>query len=107
MTKYLLRIEGSAVLLLALYFYTQTEMGWGWFFLLLLAPDLSMFGYMVNKKIGSYVYNLIHTYSLPLLLINTNFFLATGISSSNRNNLGGAYRYGSYVWIWLKIHNRL
>lgn len=75
MTKYLLRIEGSAVLLLALYFYTQTEMGWGWFFLLLLAPDLSMFGYMVNKKIGSYVYNLIHTYSLPLLLIILTFSL--------------------------------
>ncbi|WP_404451518.1 DUF4260 domain-containing protein [Virgibacillus necropolis] len=73
MTKYLLHIEGFVVLMLALYFYAQTEIGWGWFFLLLLAPDLSMFGYMVNKKIGSYVYNLFHTYSLPLLLIILTF----------------------------------
>lgn len=35
---------------------------------LLLAPDLSMLGYALGKQWGSVVYNLVHTYTLPLLL---------------------------------------
>lgn len=40
-----------------------------WLFVLLaLAPDLSMAGYLAGPRVGSYAYNAVHTYALPLLL---------------------------------------
>ncbi len=35
---------------------------------LALAPDLSMVGYRKGAKIGSWSYNLVHTYTLPVCL---------------------------------------
>lgn len=67
MPKILLRLEGAAIFLSAFYFYTQqTYPGWV-FWVLLLWPDISMLAYLINKKIGAMVYNLLHTYALPLL----------------------------------------
>ena len=41
-----------------------------WLFLLLiLAPDLSMLGYLGGEKLGSRVYNVFHNYVGPLALI--------------------------------------
>lgn len=36
--------------------------------LLALAPDLSMLGYLGGPRVGSLVYNVGHTYALPLAL---------------------------------------
>lgn len=69
LSKKLLHIEGLAVFVISIYFYAQVGESWWLFFVLLLLPDLSMLGYLVNTKIGSYIYNVFHTYLLPLLLI--------------------------------------
>lgn len=53
----------------SLYFYAQVGVSWWIFFLFLLIPDLSMLGYIVDNKIGSIIYNIFHSYILPLLLI--------------------------------------
>ncbi len=48
-----------------------------WIFLLfLLVPDISMLGYLIDKKIGSYVYNIGHSYIVPILI--TLFYLVIG-----------------------------
>lgn len=61
-----LRIEGLAVLTLALGGYFGID-GPLWLLLALaLAPDLSMLGYLAGDRIGSLSYNLVHTYTLPL-----------------------------------------
>lgn len=62
MNKWLLHGEGLIVFALCIYFYASIEMGWILFALLLFAPDLSMFGYLVNRRIGAKFYNLFHTY---------------------------------------------
>jgi hypothetical protein len=36
---------------------------------LILVPDLSMFGYLINPSIGAASYNLVHTVTLPILLL--------------------------------------
>jgi hypothetical protein len=66
---FLLRIEGSLVLVVSVLFYWQARAGWGLFALLFLAPDLSMLGYLVNARLGAAFYNLVHTYAMPLLVI--------------------------------------
>ena len=66
MIKMLLHIEGFAVLVLSLYFYGYSQFSWVLFFILLLAPDISMLGYLLNNKVGAMLYNLFHTYSLSI-----------------------------------------
>ncbi|MGB8324969.1 MAG: DUF4260 domain-containing protein, partial [Candidatus Acidiferrum sp.] len=42
---------------------------WGFFLLLFLWPDLSMLGYLLSVRVGSTLYNLVHTYVFPLALV--------------------------------------
>jgi len=65
----LLKIEGATILILStiLYFYFGGE--WPMFLILFLAPDISMLGYIANKKIGANSYNIFHFYLLPAILI--------------------------------------
>jgi hypothetical protein len=74
MVKLFLRLEGLAVLLAAIYIYMLMEGNWLYFILFILVPDISMIGYIGNKKIGAFVYNMFHNLTLPLLLIVLGFF---------------------------------
>ncbi len=66
--KLLLHLEGAAVLFASGIAFEQTQASWWWFALLLLTPDLFMFGYLVNQTVGAAAYNFVHTYTVPLLL---------------------------------------
>ena len=68
MPRLLLQLEGLAVLVAAIACYGYQGYSWLAFILLLLVPDLVIVGYLVNNQVGSIVYNLGHTYVLPLLL---------------------------------------
>lgn len=63
-----LRIEGIAVLGIAVGGYLTLD-GAIWLLVVLaLAPDLSMIGYLAGPKLGSLSYNVVHTFTLPLAL---------------------------------------
>ena len=63
-----LRVEGLAVFGLSLGAYVMLD-GPIWLLAVLaLAPDLSMIGYLAGSRIGSLSYNLVHTYTGPLVL---------------------------------------
>lgn len=64
----LLRLEGAALLALALIAYAHIGGNWILFAVLLLAPDLSALGYLAGNKIGAACYNLVHITALPLAL---------------------------------------
>lgn len=66
--RLLLSLEGLAVLVGAVALYSQQSGEWGAFLLLLLAPDLGMLGYVANPRVGAAVYNIVHTYALPITL---------------------------------------
>ncbi|WP_276258140.1 DUF4260 domain-containing protein [Haloglomus litoreum] len=69
-----LRVEGLAVLGIALAGYFTLD-GSVWLLLILaLAPDLSMIGYLAGTRIGSLSYNIVHTYTLPLALGSLGFW---------------------------------
>ena len=65
----ILRAEGLAVLAATLWIYAV--LGWSWwlFAALILAPDLSMLGYLWGPRIGAAAYNAAHTYLAPAGLI--------------------------------------
>ncbi|WP_090240170.1 DUF4260 domain-containing protein [Lentibacillus halodurans] len=79
MNKLLLHIEGFMVLLLTICLYVFFEFSWVWFFVLLLAPDLSMLGYLINHKTGAWIYNIFHTYSLSIGIVLFGFLLTNSI----------------------------
>lgn len=66
MNKILLHVEGAALLILALYGYMYFEFNWWILLIFLLAPDLSMVGYLFNERIGAVIYNSCHTYTLSI-----------------------------------------
>ena len=86
--RWLLHLEGGAILGLTLYFYHSRHYPWWLFAVLFLVPDLFMLGYLRDAKWGSAAYNLVHTLTVPLLLL-------TG-------SLAAAAPQGiSYALIWL------
>ncbi len=73
----ILHIEGFAVLAAAAWLYfVELDASWVAFAVLILAPDLSMVGYLWNTRAGAWLYDLMHNYALALLLIVTG--IATG-----------------------------
>ena len=67
--RVLLRLEGAAVLALAVAAYRAGGGSWWAFALLLLAPDLALLGYLAGTRVGAAAYNLAHTEVLPLALL--------------------------------------
>jgi hypothetical protein len=61
-----LRAEGLAALALSALIYGHSGLRWWIFFALLLTPDLSMLGYLLNARAGAAAYNIVHSYVLPL-----------------------------------------
>ncbi|AOZ90779.1 DUF4260 domain-containing protein [Paenibacillus crassostreae] len=100
MNKILLHLEGLAVLLFSLYFYSYFQFSWVLFFVLLLAPDVSMMGYLINNKVGAILYNLIHTYTLAILviicglLLSSQLVLALGLILSSHIGMDRMVGYG-------------
>ncbi|RJE81510.1 DUF4260 domain-containing protein [Paracoccus sp. JM45] len=64
------RIEGALIVLGALPLAVMTQNGWPWWVwpLALLAPDLGAAGYLANRRIGAFTYNVTHLYGTGLLL---------------------------------------
>lgn len=72
--KLLLYTEGIVFFLIATKFYFLLG-GELWVYLaFILAPDLGALGYLVSTKIGSYTYNALHFYTVPVLLGGYGFF---------------------------------
>ena len=66
--KLLLHIEGGAVLAVSCVIYQHLHGSWVRFALFFLVPDISMFFFFVNNRVGAVAYNLVHTYTTPILL---------------------------------------
>src|SRR5687767_15891522 len=62
-----LRLEGLAVLALAVLVYQRGGHSWLLFAVLFLAPDLSFAAYLAGPRSGALGYNLAHSYVGPVL----------------------------------------
>ena len=75
MPRLLLRIEGAALALAALYTYYRVGASWWLFAALILVPDVSFAGYLLNTRIGAIAYNAMHVTLGPLTLGALGFLL--------------------------------
>ena len=75
MPRLLLRIEGAALAIAAIYAYYRVGASWWLFAALILVPDVSFAGYLVNTRIGAIAYNAMHVTLGPLILAVPGFLL--------------------------------
>ena len=64
----MLRGEGATMLAGSVLLYWTGGGSWWLFALLLLAPDVSMLGYLAGPRVGAVAYNVFHSYPLPAAL---------------------------------------
>ncbi|MCA0458760.1 MAG: DUF4260 domain-containing protein [Chloroflexi bacterium] len=64
----LLRLEGLTMFAAAVVLYAHQGGSLLLFLALILVPDVSMLGYMVNVRVGSLMYNAAHLYTIPAVL---------------------------------------
>ena len=75
--RLLLHVEGAILLAVSIAGFVSLGGSWLLFILLVLSPDLSALGYLVNPRFGATCYNSVHTLVLPVAL------LAIGIVTPN------------------------
>lgn len=65
--KNILRIEELAKLVLCYLLSLYLDYSWWVFLAWLLVPDISMLGYLINRRAGAIVYNIVHHQALAVL----------------------------------------
>lgn len=68
MMKTIIKLEETALFILGIYLFSLLNFEWWWFLALILAPDLSMLGYLFGNKSGAFFYNLFHHKGIAILL---------------------------------------
>lgn len=73
---WILRIEAVALFVAGVIAYLQLNGHPLWLLPLLLAPDISMLGYLRGPGLGAVTYNLVHNLAIALLLLAVGWFAA-------------------------------
>jgi hypothetical protein len=98
--KILIKLEELLLAGLAFALFLRLAYDWWWFWLLLLAPDLSMIGYLFGPRAGAWTYNLAHHKGLAVALFVAGSYLqvtelqAAGLILLGHSSLDRALGYG-------------
>lgn len=71
----LLKLEELGQFLLSIILFNQLNYAWWVFPACILLPDLSMIGYLVNPKIGAWLYNFFHHKLVAIMILILGFWL--------------------------------
>lgn len=83
--KTLLKSEELIQFLGAIFLFSRLDFAWWWFPTLILLPDVSMVGYLINSAVGAVLYNLVHHKGLGILvglsglMIGSQLLMLTGV----------------------------
>lgn len=70
----LLKLEELGQFLLSIILFNQLDYSWWVYPALLLMPDLSMVGYLVNTRIGAMLYNLFHHKLVAIFILALGYW---------------------------------
>jgi hypothetical protein len=74
--KNLIKLEEAALFAISLYGFSLLPYAWWWFAVLILAPDLSMLGYLAGNKAGAWAYNLLHHRAVAVVVYVLGLYFA-------------------------------
>jgi hypothetical protein len=63
-----IKLEEVALVLLSFYLFLSLDYAWWWFPLLFFVPDISLMGFLIDRKAGATAYNFIHHKALSVVL---------------------------------------
>jgi hypothetical protein len=66
--KTLLKSEELIQFLGAIFLFSRLDFAWWWFPALILLPDVSMVGYLINTTVGAVLYNFVHHKGLGIII---------------------------------------
>ncbi len=98
--KTLTRTEELFLAILAFYLFLSLPIHWWWFFVLLLAPDLSMVGYVLGPRVGAATYNTVHHRAVSVALfivgaaLHAPWLQAAGLILFGHSSLDRVLGYG-------------
>jgi hypothetical protein len=98
--KTVIQLEELAMLGISIYALYFLKVEWWIYPLLLLAPDISMLGYLAGNKVGAISYNLFHHKAIAIFLfligfINHNYTLEiTGLILFGHSSMDRMLGYG-------------
>lgn len=72
------RIEGAMALCVAALVFRHLNGSWLVFAILFFVPDASMLGYLAGPKRGAAIYNVFHSYAIPLVASALGVALGNG-----------------------------
>lgn len=58
-----------AAILVAVFYIVVGNFDWWWLPILFLVPDITMVGYLVNSRVGAFIYNIGHSLIGPAVLV--------------------------------------
>ena len=64
------------MLCLGFYLFSLLNYEWWWFLVLILTPDIGMFGYLFSAKIGAITYNIFHHKGIAILIYLLGIYLS-------------------------------
>ena len=74
--KNLLKLEEAFMFGLSIFLFSGLDYAWWWYPLLILAPDLSMIGYLGSTRLGAMTYNLAHHKAVGISIFILGMVLA-------------------------------
>ncbi|MHA7058790.1 DUF4260 domain-containing protein [Aquimarina sp. M1] len=74
--KTTLQLEEFAMFGLGIYLFSLLSFPWWLFLALFLVPDIGVLGYLANRKIGAFTYNLFHHKGLAILIYLFGVYLS-------------------------------
>ena len=74
-----LKIEELFMFILGIFMFNQLDFNWWWFIVLILTPDISMLGYIINTRIGALLYNVFHHKGIAILTYFIGFYIQNEI----------------------------
>ncbi|MBF4492112.1 DUF4260 domain-containing protein [Flavobacterium sp. JLP] len=66
--KEIIKLEELSLFVLGIYLFSLLNYEWWWFLALILAPDLSMLGYIFGNKSGAFFYNVFHHKGIAVII---------------------------------------
>lgn len=95
-----IKIEELGMFIFGIYLFNSLEISWLWFIGLILLPDISMLGYLINSKTGALSYNIFHHKGIAILIyfigvyFNSQIFQLIGIILFAHASMDRIFGYG-------------
>jgi len=95
-----LKFEELAQFILGIFLFLQLDYAWWWFPILLFTPDIGAIGYLVNPKIGAFIYNIFHHKAVAILIglvgfyFNSSLLILIGVILFSHAALDRIFGYG-------------